>query len=359
MANNGEDGNSSGEGETEFQDCLVPETATLRTQTQTQVVTEDTEENKGDDNDNADNRGGSDDDQSDMVQEKRQQQQQLTIKQEELPVLPQTFATCPLCNDQVEIPDRSTQSQEADAILSLHMQTCETSRTRGQRRSTRARAITNYSEVDGDEEDHLGSGRVTRGRRTAKGTTPATPSNILAGTATVKTETEKDLFELGDDDEDKDEELHVDSNTGTDPLGELVEPRTRQKRSATKRAAPLPTRASSALDDMNEEDYEDRVDDWVYTGVQGMRDMKERDQTEVPPGEEVYEGGLVVPAWINDRLFPYQRTALEWMWELHRQEAGGIVGDEMVRLLPIFGAMISVCAFLLMETPHLTLHTEH
>ena len=54
---------------------------------------------------------------------------------------------------------------------------------------------------------------------------------------------------------------------------------------------------------------------------------------ETPPGEEEYDGGLVVPAWINDRLFPYQRTGLQWMWELHRQQAGGIIGDEMVRIL--------------------------
>jgi hypothetical protein len=318
-----EDGSSSNSegGEREFQDDLVHETPV---KSQTEVATEDTEEKKGDDDDNnADNRGN--DDQSDMLQEKIQP---LTIKQEEPE--PQAFATCPLCKEQLETPDNSTQS-EVDAILSLHMQTtcCQTSSTPGQRRSTRARAVTNYSEVDGEEDHHLGG-------RTAKGTPVAAPSNVLVGTATVETETDKDSFELGDDDADKDEELDVD-NTGTDPLSELLEPRTKPRRSATKRAAPPPTRAPSALDDMDDDDYEDRVDEWVDTGVQSMRDMKERDQTEVPPGEEVYEGGLVIPAWINDRLFPYQRTALEWMWELHRQEAGGIIGDEMVRLLPIYG----------------------
>jgi DNA excision repair protein ERCC-6 len=49
----------------------------------------------------------------------------------------------------------------------------------------------------------------------------------------------------------------------------------------------------------------------------------------VVSGEQVFEDGLVVPAWINDRLFPYQRTGLQWMWELHRQKCGGILGDEM------------------------------
>ena len=402
----GEDSSPShGEmGEREFQDDLVLETPATP-QTGVLVTTEEAEEKKSDaDDDNTDNHGR--DDQSDMVQEKRQvltiqqeepvsglrsdmvqeQRQLLTIKQEEpelltikqeepIPLL-QASATCPLCKTQLEIPDRSAQTQ-ADAMLSLHMQTCcgeTTSRTSGQRRSTRARAVTNYSEVDGEEEDHLVDGaRVTRGRiakvtplaapgNILVGTATVTPSNVLVGAATVKTETEEDIFELGDDDADVDEELEVDNDTGTDPSRELLvlQPRTKPKRSATKRRAPPPTRAPIALDDMNADDYEDRVDEWVYTGVQSMRDMKERDQTEVPPGEEVYEGGLVIPAWINDRLFPYQRTALEWMWELHRQEAGGIIGDEMVRLLlPILlGNKFSFC-FLLMLTLHVcTLDTN-
>ena len=42
-----------------------------------------------------------------------------------------------------------------------------------------------------------------------------------------------------------------------------------------------------------------------------------------------FSGGFRVPKSIYDQLFPYQRTAVKWMWELHCQEAGGIVGDEM------------------------------
>jgi DNA excision repair protein ERCC-6 len=74
-------------------------------------------------------------------------------------------------------------------------------------------------------------------------------------------------------------------------------------------------------------DYEDRVDDWIESGLERMKHMEERDETEVPPGAVTYDGGLVIPAWMNNRLFPYQRTGLRWMWELHMQEAGGVVGD--------------------------------
>ena len=99
-----------------------------------------------------------------------------------------------------------------------------------------------------------------------------------------------------------------------------------------------------SIDDIDEFDYEDRVDDWVEHGLQRMGTMAERDSTEIPPGAVVYEGGLEVPAWINDRLFPYQRTGVRWMWELHCQGAGGIVGDEMglgktVQVSSYLGAM--------------------
>ncbi len=83
------------------------------------------------------------------------------------------------------------------------------------------------------------------------------------------------------------------------------------------------------VDDFDEEDYEDRVDEWIEIGIQNMREMKEQDSNEDKPGAVTFPGGLEIPAWINDRLFTYQRTALRWMWELHRQNAGGIVGDEM------------------------------
>ncbi|KIY93273.1 DNA excision repair protein ERCC-6 [Monoraphidium neglectum] len=50
-------------------------------------------------------------------------------------------------------------------------------------------------------------------------------------------------------------------------------------------------------------------------------------------GEEeedaVFDGGFRVPGWLWSRLFDYQRTAVKWLWELHTQRAGGILGDEM------------------------------
>lgn len=48
-----------------------------------------------------------------------------------------------------------------------------------------------------------------------------------------------------------------------------------------------------------------------------------------------YEGGYRLPGDIYSSLFDYQKTCIKWLWELHCQETGGIVGDEMVsRPLP-------------------------
>ena len=38
---------------------------------------------------------------------------------------------------------------------------------------------------------------------------------------------------------------------------------------------------------------------------------------------------LKVPQSLHEKLFEYQREALQWLWDLHLQNTGGILGDEM------------------------------
>lgn len=45
--------------------------------------------------------------------------------------------------------------------------------------------------------------------------------------------------------------------------------------------------------------------------------------------EHIDLDGLKVPALIWSRLYKFQKTGLKWMWELHSQRCGGILGDEM------------------------------
>jgi len=46
-----------------------------------------------------------------------------------------------------------------------------------------------------------------------------------------------------------------------------------------------------------------------------------------------FEGGFKVPGRLWESLFVYQRTGIQWLWELHCQKVGGIVGDGKNRLL--------------------------
>ncbi len=55
----------------------------------------------------------------------------------------------------------------------------------------------------------------------------------------------------------------------------------------------------------------------------------------------MFDGGLRLPAATYDRLLEHQKTSLKWLWELHCQRAGGIVGDEMG-----LGKTVQVAAFL-------------
>ncbi|KAL9260251.1 CHROMATIN REMODELING 8-like protein [Drosera capensis] len=53
------------------------------------------------------------------------------------------------------------------------------------------------------------------------------------------------------------------------------------------------------------------------------------------------EGGLRIPESIFEQLFDYQKIGVQWLWELHCQRAGGVIGDEMG-----LGKTVQVIAFL-------------
>jgi DNA excision repair protein ERCC-6 len=48
--------------------------------------------------------------------------------------------------------------------------------------------------------------------------------------------------------------------------------------------------------------------------------------------DAIFDNGYSMPGDIYSKLFDYQRTCSKWLWELHCQETGGIIGDEMVLL---------------------------
>lgn len=102
------------------------------------------------------------------------------------------------------------------------------------------------------------------------------------------------------------------------------------------------------IDDMNENDYEDRVDDWIIHGISNMKVMKERDIDDdeyhnYTNGIVEFDDNFYIHAWIYQHLFSYQRDGIKWIYNLHQQNLGGIIGDEMGlvcmtvrRFIPLF-----------------------
>ncbi|KAL5018836.1 hypothetical protein ScPMuIL_004558 [Solemya velum] len=92
-------------------------------------------------------------------------------------------------------------------------------------------------------------------------------------------------------------------------------------------------------DDGEEYSYLMRIEDFE-------REEKERQRKDERDGkseseDEEFEGGLKVPSRIWKKLYKYQKTCVRWLWELHNQQCGGIIGDEMG-----LGKTIQIIAYL-------------
>ena len=84
-------------------------------------------------------------------------------------------------------------------------------------------------------------------------------------------------------------------------------------------------------DDGDESAYRRRLA--AYNAATARRTDTDADR-EVAPG-------LRLPASVFDRLMPFQRTGVRWLWELHQQSVGGMLCDEMG-----LGKTIQIVSFL-------------
>ena len=129
----------------------------------------------------------------------------------------------------------------------------------------------------------------------------------------------------------------------------------------------------SGLDDGNERLYQNRLHSWVtrrgaaraksiaravqssdsepkipLDNISTTAETRNGQDTEeewhqphpVTPDTE-FEGNYRIPGDIYPSLFDYQKTGVQWLWELYSQRVGGIVGDEMG-----LGKTIQIIAFL-------------
>ncbi|EEP77353.1 hypothetical protein UREG_02202 [Uncinocarpus reesii 1704] len=113
------------------------------------------------------------------------------------------------------------------------------------------------------------------------------------------------------------------------------------------------------VDDGNEQVYQSRLHDWVSrrsearnrAGIGHEGTAQTTDEDNAAPEEwflphpkvadTMLDNGYRIPGDIYPYLFDYQKTGVQWLWELHQQRVGGIIGDEMG-----LGKTIQVIAFL-------------
>ncbi len=105
------------------------------------------------------------------------------------------------------------------------------------------------------------------------------------------------------------------------------------------------------IDDGDEKLYQRRVKEWINTRSR-LRALKrpnyinDPDKPEWEKPHPTANDGILndefrIPGDIYPSLFDYQKTGVQWLWELYSQKTGGIIGDEMG-----LGKTIQVIAFL-------------
>ncbi|XP_077092868.1 DNA excision repair protein ERCC-6 isoform X2 [Siphateles boraxobius] len=94
-------------------------------------------------------------------------------------------------------------------------------------------------------------------------------------------------------------------------------------------------------DDGDIECYRQRIRKWKRQRLREKEAKREAGEEETEESEAEFDEGFKVPGFLWKKLFKYQQTGVRWMWELHCQQAGGILGDEMG-----LGKTIQIIAFL-------------
>lgn len=120
------------------------------------------------------------------------------------------------------------------------------------------------------------------------------------------------------------------------------------------------------LDDGNEKIYQSRLQSWTSRrraarkrAIKSRKDSTEHEDSRMSDDDEEreeqdewymphptvpdtsYTNEYRIPGDSYPFLFDYQKTGVQWLWELHQQQVGGIIGDEMG-----LGKTIQVISFL-------------
>ncbi|XP_041866515.1 DNA excision repair protein ERCC-6 [Melanotaenia boesemani] len=94
-------------------------------------------------------------------------------------------------------------------------------------------------------------------------------------------------------------------------------------------------------DDGDLEHYRQRLRRWKRQRLREREEKRERGEELSDDSDAEFDEGFKVPGFLWKKLYKYQQTGVRWLWELHCQQAGGILGDEMG-----LGKTIQVISFL-------------
>lgn len=100
------------------------------------------------------------------------------------------------------------------------------------------------------------------------------------------------------------------------------------------------------VDDGDELVYQQRLQAWITLRslMRGKQQDDEKEEWHMPHPtipDAVLDSKLRLPGDVYPSLFEYQKTCVQWLWELYSQKTGGIIGDEMG-----LGKTIEVISFL-------------
>ena len=102
---------------------------------------------------------------------------------------------------------------------------------------------------------------------------------------------------------------------------------------------------AASVDDGDELHYQQRLTEWVLqrSEARGFSEpnVPEWNQPHPTVADAVLNKEYRLPGDIYPALFDYQKTCVQWLWELYTQKTGGIIGDEMG-----LGKTVQVIAFL-------------
>lgn len=155
--------------------------------------------------------------------------------------------------------------------------------------------------------------------------------------------TDRQLATLDDDEASSDEDITHDDSHAEESTGRKRKSRGKKAKVTTNEPV---VEDLTGVDDGNERVYRKRVESWSKNRAAARKRAKDKTggteeaTAEVAAEEDCYlphptepdtefDGGFRIPGDLYPALFDYQKTGVQWLWELYSQNVGGIIGDEM------------------------------